>query len=149
MHSDRDVTRRQARTAALSRSWYSREGTLYVNGAGPVSGIATIAVADAQGGVVRMASIRARKLNWGSHPSPETLDYGLPYNKFLKSICMSGTRNPSRHRAVPSSGRIGRTFIIYLGCVRRSQDSCQCVILLLRSGKRCWGARRPAGRDCL
>ncbi|KAG0431383.1 hypothetical protein HPB47_021835 [Ixodes persulcatus] len=134
MHPDRDVERRQARIAPLSRSWKSREGTLYVYRAGPVSGIATTALSDAQGRLLRIASIRARSadqaeetaialaitpgymgqggneaanaaardaLNRDSPLAPEASDYGLPYNKFLKSLlthCLRGTRNSSRHR---------------------------------------------------
>ncbi|KAG0420425.1 hypothetical protein HPB47_003505 [Ixodes persulcatus] len=58
MHPDRDVEWRQARSAVLSRSWDSREGTLYVDGASPVSGVVTIAIANGHGSVVRIVSIR-------------------------------------------------------------------------------------------
>ncbi|KAM7281834.1 uncharacterized protein ISCGN_001995 [Ixodes scapularis] len=60
MHPDRNAERRQARAVALARSWDSREGTLYVDGAGPVLGVAAIAVASAQGQIRRVASIRAQ-----------------------------------------------------------------------------------------
>lgn len=58
MHPGRDDGRRKARSEALSRTWDHRDGTLYVDGAGPVHGVATIAVADAQGLVLRLASVR-------------------------------------------------------------------------------------------
>ncbi|XP_042145693.1 uncharacterized protein LOC120841033 [Ixodes scapularis] len=60
MHPDRNAERRQARAVALARSWDSREGTLYVDGAGPVLGVAAIAVASAQGQIRRVASVRAQ-----------------------------------------------------------------------------------------
>ncbi|KAG0419935.1 hypothetical protein HPB47_003783 [Ixodes persulcatus] len=60
MHPDRNAERRQARAVALARSWDSREGTLYVDGAGPMLGVAAIAVASAQGQIRRIASIRAQ-----------------------------------------------------------------------------------------
>ncbi|KAM7297478.1 hypothetical protein ISCGN_022629 [Ixodes scapularis] len=60
MHPDRNAERRQARAVALARSWDSREGTLYVDGAGPVLGVAAIVVASAQGQIRRVASIRAQ-----------------------------------------------------------------------------------------
>ncbi|KAM7305243.1 hypothetical protein ISCGN_015140 [Ixodes scapularis] len=60
MHPDRNAERRQTRAVALARSWDSREGTLYVDGAGPVLGVAAIAVASAQGQIRRVASIRAQ-----------------------------------------------------------------------------------------
>ncbi|KAG0429786.1 hypothetical protein HPB47_023308 [Ixodes persulcatus] len=39
----RDAERRMARSEALARTWDSRPGTLYVDAAGPVSGVATAA----------------------------------------------------------------------------------------------------------
>ncbi|KAM7301019.1 hypothetical protein ISCGN_016584 [Ixodes scapularis] len=60
MHPDRNAERRQARAVALARPWDSRQGTLYVDGAGPVLGVAAIAVASAQGQIRRVASIRAQ-----------------------------------------------------------------------------------------
>ncbi|KAM7315515.1 hypothetical protein ISCGN_005298 [Ixodes scapularis] len=60
MHPERNAERRQAQAVALARSWDSREGTLYVDGAGPVLGVAAIAVASAQGQIRRVASIRAQ-----------------------------------------------------------------------------------------
>ncbi|KAG0415802.1 hypothetical protein HPB47_007024 [Ixodes persulcatus] len=59
MHPERDEGRRRARTAALAHSWDNREGTLYVDAAGPSLGVAAIAVASAQGKILRVASIRA------------------------------------------------------------------------------------------
>ncbi|KAM7299008.1 hypothetical protein ISCGN_019575 [Ixodes scapularis] len=58
MHPERDEGRRRARTVALAHSWYNREGSLYVYAAGPSLGVAAIAVASAQGKILRVASIR-------------------------------------------------------------------------------------------
>ncbi|KAG0425474.1 hypothetical protein HPB47_027363 [Ixodes persulcatus] len=58
MHPERDEGRRRARTAAIAHSWDNREGTLYVDAAGPSLGLAAIAVASAQGKILRVASIR-------------------------------------------------------------------------------------------
>ncbi|KAG0445600.1 hypothetical protein HPB47_013560 [Ixodes persulcatus] len=58
MHPERDEGRRRARTAAIAHSWDNREGTLYVDAAGPSLGVAAIAVASAQGKILRVASIR-------------------------------------------------------------------------------------------
>ncbi|KAG0445462.1 hypothetical protein HPB47_014893 [Ixodes persulcatus] len=58
MHPERDEGRRRARTAAIAHSWDNREGTLYVDAAGPSLGVAAIAVASAQGKIIRVASIR-------------------------------------------------------------------------------------------
>ncbi|KAG0422086.1 hypothetical protein HPB47_002067 [Ixodes persulcatus] len=59
MHPERDEGRRRARTAALAHSRDNREGTLYVDAAGPSLEVAAIAVASAQGKILRVASIRA------------------------------------------------------------------------------------------
>lgn len=59
MHHERDAGRRKARAAALTKTWDSRKGTLYVDGAGPAWGVAAVAVANAQGQILRIASIRA------------------------------------------------------------------------------------------
>ncbi|KAG0438727.1 hypothetical protein HPB47_016908 [Ixodes persulcatus] len=58
MHPERDEGRRRARTAAIAHSWDNREGALYVDAAGPSLGVAAIAVASAQGKILRVASIR-------------------------------------------------------------------------------------------
>ncbi|KAM7312377.1 hypothetical protein ISCGN_009282 [Ixodes scapularis] len=58
MQPGKDDGRRKARSEALSKTWDHREGTLYVDCGGPVNGVATIAVANAQGRVLRLASVR-------------------------------------------------------------------------------------------
>lgn len=58
MQPGKDDGRRKARSEALSKTWDHREGTLYVDCGGPVNGVATIAVASAQGRVLRLASVR-------------------------------------------------------------------------------------------
>ncbi|KAG0430605.1 hypothetical protein HPB47_022543, partial [Ixodes persulcatus] len=58
MQPGKDDGRRKARTEALSKTWDKKEGTLYVDCGGPVNGVTTIAVANAQGRVLRLASVR-------------------------------------------------------------------------------------------
>ncbi|KAM7305529.1 hypothetical protein ISCGN_015426 [Ixodes scapularis] len=59
MNPSRDAERRMARSEALARTWDSRPGTLYVDAAGPVSGVATAAVATSDGRkIVTKASFR-------------------------------------------------------------------------------------------
>ncbi|KAG0427162.1 hypothetical protein HPB47_025836 [Ixodes persulcatus] len=58
MQPGKDDGRRKARSEALSKTWDHKEGTLYVDCGGPVNGVATIAVANAQGRVLRLASVR-------------------------------------------------------------------------------------------
>ncbi|KAG0411360.1 hypothetical protein HPB47_011517 [Ixodes persulcatus] len=59
MNPSRDAERCVARSKALARTWDSRPGTLYVNAAGPVSGVATAAVATSDGSkIVTKASFR-------------------------------------------------------------------------------------------
>ncbi|KAM7284943.1 hypothetical protein ISCGN_031941 [Ixodes scapularis] len=53
MQPGKDDSRRKARSEALSKTWDHREGTLYVDCGGPVNGVPTIAVANAQGRVLR------------------------------------------------------------------------------------------------
>ncbi|KAG0409818.1 hypothetical protein HPB47_013076 [Ixodes persulcatus] len=58
MQPGKDDGRRKARSEALSKTWDHKEGTLYADCGGPVNGVATIAVANAQGRVLRLASVR-------------------------------------------------------------------------------------------
>ncbi|KAM7314896.1 hypothetical protein ISCGN_004680 [Ixodes scapularis] len=59
MNPSRDAERRMARSEELARTWDSRPGTLYVDAAGPVSGVATAAVATSDGSkIVTKASFR-------------------------------------------------------------------------------------------
>ncbi|KAG0431723.1 hypothetical protein HPB47_021517 [Ixodes persulcatus] len=59
MNPSRDAERRMVRSEALARTWDSRPGTLHVDAAGPVSGVATAAVATSDGSkIVTKASFR-------------------------------------------------------------------------------------------
>ncbi|KAG0444253.1 hypothetical protein HPB47_014002 [Ixodes persulcatus] len=58
MQPGKDDGRRKARSEALSKAWDHKEGTLYVDCGGPVNRVATIAVANAQGRELRLASVR-------------------------------------------------------------------------------------------
>ncbi|KAG0438790.1 hypothetical protein HPB47_016873 [Ixodes persulcatus] len=58
MQPGKDDGRRKARSEALSKPWSHKEGTLCVDCGGPVNGFVTIVVANAQGRVLRLASVR-------------------------------------------------------------------------------------------
>ncbi|CAN7985000.1 unnamed protein product, partial [Ixodes hexagonus] len=100
MHPTQDKRRWKAPTAALARSWDTREGTLYVDAAGPANGVAMIAVANADREVLRVASVRVDSVQ-----QAEEAAIALAVNCNSKATVMTDSQKACRNFAQGTLGR--------------------------------------------
>ncbi|KAM7282255.1 hypothetical protein ISCGN_002405 [Ixodes scapularis] len=118
MNPSRDAERRMARSEALARTWDSRPGTLYVDAAGPVSGVATAAVATSDGRkIVTKASFRV-----SCATEAEEVAIALAITCNPKATIISDSQGAVRNFTAGSVGEVAA------GLLRRHPPQCGLVV---------------------